>query len=221
MIIRKLAVAGVIATGLGGASTANAQWDGFYVDGGLGAGALSASVSTNIAGETASLDAGKTSFAFQLGAGWRKDFGNWVLGLGAFWDPFSSTISELSATDSTGTGTAKIQQKWRWGLGVDAGWNPTNNTVIYGKVTYSWANVETKADANFFNGTAASGSHSNTHTGWGLGAGARYLVTNNAYVFAEWQWYDLNKKTWTPVTGTSVDVQPSGNLGLIGVGWKF
>jgi opacity protein-like surface antigen len=220
MIIRKFAVASVIAMGLGAASTANAQWDGFYVDGSLGAVAGTASVSTAIAGETASLDAGKTAFAFQLGAGWRKDFGNWVLGLGAFWDPFSATISELNFTDTTGTGTAKIQQKWRWGLGIDAGWNPTNNTVIYGKVTYNWASVETEANANFL-GTAGSGSHSNTHQGWGLGAGVRYLATTNAYVFAEWQWVDYNTKTWTPATGTSVDVTPGANLGLIGVGVKF
>ena len=44
-----------------------------------------------------------------------------------------------------------------------------------------------------------SGSHSTTRTGWTLGAGVEYAITNNIILGAEYLYYDLGSRTLTTV----------------------
>jgi len=121
MFIRKLAIASMVAAGLGAASVANAQsWTGFYVDGAIGARNTDSKVtaSGNLAGTgfSSTTDSiGQTNFLAEFSGGWRwssAPMGSGVvLGLGAFIDWAGNDAGTGSSTDSRRSGESKASNK--------------------------------------------------------------------------------------------------------------
>ena len=203
--------ASLLAAGLGVSAVANAQWNGFYADVGVGLNAATAkfdSAPVNLDG------VGRSSFWTSLGAGWRMDGGGWVAGVGAYYDFPKVTITDGNVQSLS----TKVEQKFRYGIRGDIGWNPAPPTVIYGILTWNWA----KVDASFSQPAVGSSSFSNTHTGFGYGAGIRHMLPGNWYVYAEWQQIDYNGKGGNfSGTTTNINVKPENTIGLIGLGFKF
>lgn len=234
MIIRKLAIASAVAIGLGVSTTASAQsWHGFYVDGAIGArstntevkGTLS-SIPAGAFSDQLSVDLGKTNFLGEFSGGWRWAPGPVVVGVGAFVDLAGTNGGEQTSTDVLfgGSESTKVKQKSRYGLSVDIG--PNWRTHPYAKLTYSWAKFETE----FSSTGCTTYKKSNTHDGFGLGAGVRHLQTNNLYFFAEVMWQDYGSEgingtiTCGGVAAATVNsskVSPTNVVGVIGAGWKF
>jgi opacity protein-like surface antigen len=215
MYLRKLALTSVFGAALILPAAANAQWGGFYVEGGVGPRATTTQVeSTDAAGPTVvKLDAGKTNFMGSLGAGWRQDVGGWVWGVGAFWNPAGTNAGEFTVSDPAFSASGKIEQKNHWGLGGEIGWNPVPSTLIYGRLAWHMAK---------FNAVSAGApTIGSTHNGFGYGLGARYLLNPNLYLFVEWQQVEFGSKTTAIGPGETLKLTPSNTIGLIGAGWKF
>ena len=238
MMIRKFAFAGLVALGLGAASTASAQsWGGFYVDGAIGARNTNSEVKTSlsIAGvgtDSSNTDSiGQTNFLAEFSGGWRwasAPLGTGVLvGVGGFLDWAGNDAGKGdSSTTAVGVGTISegfnIKQKNRYGLSVDIA--PNWRTHPYAKLTYAWS----KIDANVSVTGCSGATTSNTHSGWGIGAGVRHLQTNNLYFFGEFMWQDYDSKSQSSnvtcgltVIPTTSSISPQNLVGVIGVGWKF
>lgn len=239
MIIRKLAVASMVAMGLGAASAANAQsWSGFYLDAAIGARSSTSEITTSesFAGPPAASSSsttdgiGQTNFLAEFSGGWRwasAPPGSGVLvGLGAFLDWAGNDAGSGSSSSTIGAITTSesftIKQKSRYGLSVDIA--PNWRTHPYAKLTYAWSKFEGSVSVPGCSG----GNTSNTHSGWGIGAGVRHLQTNNLYFFGEFMWQDYDSKSQSsnvtcgvatiPTTST---LSPQNLVGVIGLGWKF
>jgi len=212
--------ASILGVGLSVSAAANAQWNGFYVDGGIGAAAATAEVTNNFNTAGASLqtetDNGKNNFTLSLGGGWRMDGGQWVLGLGAFYDPVRLDITEDKVAVPGASINTKIEQKSRYGLRADLGWKLAPPTVGYVLISWNWAEVEVRQDAGGLNQTQKE-----THSGFGYGAGIRHLLPGNWYLYAEFQQVDYNSKNYLGTNVSQAEVKPHDTIGLIGAGFKF
>lgn len=215
----RLSLVGLLAAGCAVSSVAYSQsFSGFYVDAGIGYGAMTSTVEVAepSIGST-SLDIGKSNFLGSLAGGWTwNPGGGFVLGIGAFANLGGSDAAELTSTDSTGTYTIGLKQKESYGITIEPGFEVHPGTVVYAKLTAAQAKLEATVSETGF----GSASQSETFTGYGFGAGVKHLINKNLFVFAEWQQIQYQSKSWTDV-GATLTVKPTSTLGLIGVGWQF
>lgn len=235
MIIRKLAMASMVAMGLGTAAVANAQapsWGGFYLDGAIGARNTNSKVTTTanvlpVGSSSDTLDGvGQTNFLAEFSGGWRWA-GPVIVGMGGFIDWAGNDAGQGNSSVTIGANTVSdsftIKQKSRYGLSVDVA--PNWRTHPYAKLTYAWSKIDGSLSATGCSGATTSA----TYSGWGIGAGVRHLQTNNLYFFGEFLWQDYGSKSQSSnifcgaagtVASTST-VSPQNLVGVIGVGWKF
>lgn len=210
---------------IGGLCVAPFAWSqshgGAYVDGGLGMNIAQADVEETDPPDSLKRDVGKPNFAVRLGAGWRHDAGNMVYGVGFMLDPLTYDVNKEDDSNPPSSSSAKTEMKNHWAIGVDIGWKLAPATVLYGKLSYNSAKVESQFSQV---GPTLSYSWSNTHTGIGYGAGARHMLSRTQYVFVDWHYVKFDSKTTSPdPTNATLDVKttPSLNTGSIGMGWKF
>ncbi len=205
-------VAMIVAIGLGASAAAHAQWAGGYAEAGIGPRAATTEVTVSDPPTTATVKAGDTELLGSLGAGWRWDTGNAVIGAGAFWNPAGKDAGELTLSDPGLSGSVRLEQKDHWGIGVEAGWKLAAPTLVYAKLAWNRAKF---VGTGTLNGTSTSSNQKLDGVGFGLGV--RHMFDKNTYAFAEWQQVEFEDKNLTPETR----IEPRNTIGLIGVGWKF
>ncbi|WP_026606007.1 outer membrane protein [Methylocapsa acidiphila] len=158
--------------------------------------------------------------------GYNQQFGMWVLGLEGDVDG-----SSLSRTYSVGgypfwasaTERQTIQGSIRGRVGV-----AFDRVLLYGTGGVAFADFENDHSANVF-GSPYAASISTGRTGWTVGGGLEYAVTNNWSVRAEYRYSDFGHYTLYPnfanipvySAGTSVTHHPTENRVQVGFSYKF
>ena len=171
--------------------------------------------------------------------GYNYEFpGHWVFGVEADIDA-SSIEGKVSADGSlTGTvsGTADIKAGSTLGylgtararLGYDWG-----RFMLFGAGGLAYGNVDSKFDVNVMSGSstlfAATASKSSTRTGWTLGAGFEYVVSDNLtirteYLYADLGSYNLISTPFSIMGGSGnlkLDAATTVNVVRIGLNYKL
>ena len=128
--------------------------------------------------------------------------------------------------------TFENTQKLNWlgTLRARLGWTPIDRWLIY--ATGGFAFGESTASFSVVSPAAvppiAATSTSKAKTGWVLGGGVEYAVTNNWIVRGEYLHYDLGRKSsritynYPPDTSTLTGhTRHSGDIARVGVNYKF
>jgi len=197
-------------------------WTGFYV--GVNAGAIwkqgNNSNNTLFAPNFPALYAywpnggggnGNTGFLGGGQAGYNFQYGAAVFGIETDFDGSSlskstsvigpSFLSPVNGVNDFFTANGKISLDWLGTTRLRVGFvaTPDNRLMFYGTggVAYGGGtahlNVYDAANGIYF----SSGNHNSTRTGWTLGAGVEYALTNNIILGAEYLYYNLGSKTVT------------------------
>jgi outer membrane immunogenic protein len=132
---------------------------------------------------------------------------------GAVEGDFSINNNEKSY--SSGSDSLKIEQGRTFGVSGLVGYYVTDQAMIYGRA--GWAQTKFEATVNTSDGSASEDDNFN---GFRLGGGADFMFTSNLFARAEYShtWYGEN----TYISGTnSISLEPSEDLFLVGVGYRF
>jgi outer membrane immunogenic protein len=191
------------------------NWTGCY--GGAHFGSLF--VQQNWAGLGADNDAGLV-LGGQLGCNYQ--ISTWVFGVqgdGA-WSNASGTHNDVAGltdewkTDSLASVTGRFGYAW-------------DRLLAYTKGGGAWKHdkydIATTATAAAFSTAVATASE--TRSGWTVGGGFEYAITNNLSMFFEYDFYDFGTKTvgFTSAAGgpQTVDIRDRDSLIKVGGNWKF
>lgn len=235
---------------LGGAGVANAadvidtapvaDWTGFYagVHGGYGWGnfdynAQLSEIVEGGGGDSVNLGHDGNADGFlagvQAGFNWQMD----ALVLGVEGDISKSWMSSDSNRDFTdyganlydGTARTETDLDWFGTLRLRAGFLATDALLIYGTGGLAWGNVDSHVrvdiDGDGFNDVSAS--NSDTRTGWTLGGGLEYKVSDAVSIKAEYLYVDLGDDNVVnrDVLGNNVRAKNDVNFSTIRAGLNF
>lgn len=187
------------------------NWTGFYVGGGLGAGAAVHKVEVPPLGGLSFNGLGSEGGFGELNAGYDQDFGSWVAGVKV--DARYSGID--SKLDLFGT---DVKLKGDYGFDVLArlGMKVNETTLAYVLGGYSWQHFKFDAPAPL----DASWSSS----GFSVGGGLETAVTNNVTVGVEYRYSQFSKKDFSDVypipSGLATDT-PSFHTVRLEAKYKF
>ena len=228
------------------------SWTGFYVGANVGGiwGTGSTTVNSFVGGVPAlsayfpnSLGNGPSGWLGGGQVGYNYQTGSFVLGAETDidWTSLNRSGSYTSAAlpaalgGGTITTSGSARMDWLGTLRLRAGFVATadNRLMIYGTggLAYgggsSWGSVVA-------NGTNLSwyGSNSPTKTGWTIGGGLEYAITNNITLRGEYLYYDLGSQTETAVPNAAAaaalpgvyattKTQFDGSIFRIGANYKF
>jgi outer membrane immunogenic protein len=152
-------------------------------------------------------------------AGCNYQISTWVFGIqgDAAWSNLSGTHADqvnVGLTDETKTDflsavTARFGYAW-------------GRMLFYGKGGGAWTHEN--YDIQFAD-TAIFTSASGTRSGWTVGAGLEYALTDHFSMFFEYDFYDFGTQTisFASVMGSSqlIDIRERDNAVKIGGNWKF
>jgi outer membrane immunogenic protein len=146
----------------------------------------------------------------QLGCNYQ--ISSWVFGIqgDAAWSDSSGTHPDqvtAGATDewkkdSLASMTGRFGYAW-------------DRLLAYGKGGVAWTH-------NKYDISEVS-TASDTRTGWTLGGGFEYAITNHVNMFFEYNYYDFGTKTigFNPAAAQPVDIRDRDGVVKVGVNWKF
>jgi outer membrane immunogenic protein len=139
---------------------------------------------------------------------------------------------------------------WVFGIQGDVAWSDTSGThadqvnvgltdqskvqwlsSVTGRFGYAWDRLLTYAKGGgawthdkydiLFPDNSTFASASETRSGWTVGAGFEYAITNNLSMFFEYNYYDFGTKTVGFTSGQLVDIRERESLVKVGANWKF
>jgi outer membrane immunogenic protein len=142
---------------------------------------------------------------------------------------------------------------WVFGIQGDIAWSDTSGTnldqvsaltnqskidslsSVTGRVGYAWDRLLTYAKAGgawthdkydiLFPDNTTFATASETRSGWTVGGGFEYAITNNLSMFFEYDFYDFGTRTigFTTVAGSPqlVDIRERESAVKVGANWKF
>jgi len=171
------------------------SWTGFYFGGQIG-GSWSDTKKLDLA-EGGSLDS--SGFIGGLYAGYNYDFGNNIV-IGAetdwVWSGLHKTYEESYTKGyKTYEGSAKLKEHWAGATRVRVGYAMDRllpyiaGGVAYAKLSTDTGEKTAGSDEDFDYDRA-----SETFTGWTIGAGVDYALTQNVLLRVEYRYNDLSKK---------------------------
>jgi outer membrane immunogenic protein len=143
----------------------------------------------------------------------------WVFGIqgDAAWSNLSGTHADqlnVGLTDETkidllSSLTARFGYAW-------------GRLLAYGKAGGAWTHENYNIQ---FADTATFASTSDTRSGWTIGGGFEYAITNNFTMFFEYNYYDFGTQTisFASVAGSSLlsDIRERDSVVKVGANWKF
>jgi outer membrane immunogenic protein len=182
------------------------SWAGFYLGGNIGGGWTNRDVSDTFLG--ANFNDGKNNGVFiaggQLGYNWQVS--NFVVGIEADFDGAANN-------DNTRTvfipalGTIQVSSHNRWIMTLAARFGVANGPwLLYGKVGGGWVGADDFTVTNLMTGASIT-AHNNTNSGWLVGAGMEWAFAPNWSVKVEYNYLELDNRTFT---------FPAGFLFLVG-----
>ena len=197
-----------------------ANWNGFYVNGGIGYGGWVADTTTlNPTTGACALCVIQT----QGGKGWLG-----VVGGGFDYQMMPSIVAGIFGDANFGSlkGTiqdqfpgfvGEIREQWSWAAGARAGWLVTPQVLSYWNVGFTSARF---SSANMVvSGTGAASGFSTpavTANGWFIGGGLEAAITQNVFWRTEYRYSSYDTKTLTdtfPSGANPVNVQGVGPVG--------
>lgn len=185
------------------------NWTGFYVGGQVGA--LGSSGDSrwdpSFAANTITQNLKDTSFAAGFQAGYNYMFvPNWVAGIESDWSwtnnkTGGTTNWTLLGTATPTPGFTTLSRKIDWLSTVRGriGYTVTPQVMFYATGGFAFANIKYDAIAsNTFN-YAPTASLSAVKTGYALGGGLEYTLTNNWLLRGEYLFYRLGSESTTAI----------------------
>ena len=185
------------------------NWTGFYVGGhiGYGWGDKDWTDTTGLFGLSHQTDGflggGQIGFNYQIGqfvAGIEGDF-SWT-GLKGETSTLASTFT--SEVDWTSTLTGRLGFAW-------------DRFLVYGKGGFAWA--RDTYTTNFY--TIPGAEVRDTRTGWTVGAGLEYALTESWTTKLEYNYMDFGKDTVSFAPGFNTDIDQKIHAVKLGVNYKF
>jgi outer membrane immunogenic protein len=245
LIVRSVMTASVLALGAVAAQAADLtyepapvietpaafNWTGFYVGvhGGLAAGDFKypfglGNSGGSINGELEQ-DASGGFGGAQIGYNWQFN-PNWVIGAEAD-IAASSYEGKVSGTISSGGSSASAE------AGSEVDWFGTvrarlgyahDNLLVYGTGGLAYGKVKSSISGDI-NGSGFGESTSETSTGWTVGGGVEYGITQNVSLKAEYLYVDLGSQTLLDVRdrGNSLKIESDTKFHTLkaGLNYKF
>jgi outer membrane immunogenic protein len=146
----------------------------------------------------------------QLGCNYQVS--NWVFGL----------QGDAAWSDASGTHTDAVS-------GLTDEWKTNSLASVTGRFGYAWDRLLTygKGGAAWKNSKYDVGfaATSDTSTGWTVGSGFEYAITNNVTMFFEYDYYDFGSRTVGISAGPGVseiaDIHDRSSVVKVGGNWKF
>jgi outer membrane immunogenic protein len=197
-------------------------WTGFYIgasagfisnnstgnDGGLGGDGMINSPATYHIGGVGGLFGGNVGYNYQFAP-------NWVLGIEA--DIAGSTLSNYGYQDIFGSEVySKLSAlgtvRGRIGYAFD-------RMLVYATGGLAYGDVHNRA--SYQQNPNYTVDQSNWRTGWTVGGGLEYAITNNWTVRAEGLYVDLGTSNFISPSGCSFGFKNTYALGRIGMNYKF
>jgi outer membrane immunogenic protein len=134
--------------------------------------------------------------------GYNLQIGQWVVGLEGTVDGTSVSGTRTSAGGLTMTTHADVQGSIRARLGV-----AFDRVLIYGTGGAAFAGITNNYTDTTGAATGVAGTHegiSKTRTGWTVGGGLEYAVTNNWSIRAEYRYSDFGRSPDFPFSATTL-----------------
>ena len=174
-------------------------------------------------GENLTIGGSKENFMGVVDVSYGFDLGtNSLLSFGANYN-FNNSKADVFNFDD-GNDTLKITGKLKDQYAIYA--QPTyalsNNTAIFGKLSYNFAKASYTLTATGTDNGSATGSED--IEGWGYGAGIKTFLDKNLYIQVEGNFVDYKKASSTETVGTSTYVissEPKSLSALVSIGYKF
>jgi outer membrane immunogenic protein len=164
---------------------------------------------------------GHDATALLLGgqAGCDYQISTWVFGIqgDAAWSNLSGThpdqvnvgLTDQTKIDLLSSVTARFGYAW-------------DRMLFYAKGGGAWTHENYQIQ---FADTATFASASGTRSGWTVGGGFEYAITNNFSMFFEYDFYDFGTQTisFAPAAGSSqlADIRERDGVVKVGGNWKF
>ena len=194
------------------------SWSGLYAGADLGYVWGGTRALVPFAGVIASPKANNVSLGGHLG--YRHQYSNnFVVGL----EGDASWIAGNRARASFPVGGADALNRLRWDAGLRASLGYSFGRLLpyaTGGVAFTAEDGCTSAPGG---ACVANSGYSNTRTGWTIGAGLAYALTDNWIANAEYRYADFGSKTYvTPGIGGGITVSRiRSNTVLVGLSYKF
>ena len=201
------------------------SWTGAYVGGQLGGiqNRISGPFTTaaGVGGINGGYSTSRTSFMLGAYAGYNYQFaGNIVVGVETDINAVLGNRGRVNNFTGPSAGVYDITTR------------QTYNGAIRGRLGYAYDRALFYVAGGFaygdakttyaFTGLAPFASHNSSHTGYTLGAGVDYAITNNIIARLEYRYTDLGHKSFVDTTNNVADrVKLRSNAVLLGVAYKF
>ena len=158
-----------------------------------------------------------TNVVGNLSLNYNKSYGSFNLGGGIFAMLGSQKSGSLNsfAQNSGGVWSDSWKLKNVWGVSIEPGYYVNNSVLAYAKVSY----VQATGSNTYDYGGGDAGSTNHKHEGLGLGAGVKFMITNDLYGAVEIEQINFNSKSyWSDVPET---YKPSLLKAGVSIGYKF
>jgi len=209
------------------APVAPANWNGFYVNAGLGYGGWEADEGITRSNGACYLCG---FIDTQGGKGWLGTVGvgfDWQVMprviAGAFAD-FQGSSLKGTIQDPGPTASGDIKQTSAWAAGVRGGWLATPQVLAYGNIGFASARFSGATLVNSTDGTPAGITlPAATYNGWFLGGGVEAAIMQNLFWRNEYRVSYYGAKTLTEAGGpaSSIDFKPTVQTVTTQLVYKF
>ena len=206
------------------------SWTGFYIGGNIGGGWNRGNVVDSAFGVNFT-NGNSTSFLGGGQVGGNYQFGSFVVGAEADFDWFANNNNSGNGTTVVIGGVPTVlrvsaNNRWETTLAARFGF-AADHFLFYGKAGGGWVGAGNFAVTNVGTGASVALSNSNTNSGWLVGAGVEYAITQNWTAKLEYDYLALNNARFTvtvPSTGL-VDTFTNGGRNVqtvtVGVNYLF
>ncbi len=177
------------------------SWTGFYIGGNLGFGWNQGGVNDTLFGLNYGNPSGNGVFigGGQIGANYQ--ISSFIIGAEANFDWAANNSNSFPGV-ATPLGTIRVSSNDRWitTLAARFGW-AIDHLLIYGKAGGAWVGAGNFAITNVGTGASVAISSNNNNSGWLVGAGAEYAITNHWTTKLEYDYIGVSNASYTVPAG--------------------
>jgi outer membrane immunogenic protein len=196
-------------------------WSGFYIGGNIGAGWSQATVNDLAPPVGGGVNYGNpNSNGFFIGGGQigaNYQISAFVIGAEADFDWSANHHNNGPGTAVAGVGTLQVAASDRWITTLAARFGVAlDHWLIYGKAGGGWVSASNFTVTNVTTGAAVGISGNSTNSGWLVGGGIEYAITNNWTAKLEYDYLGLRNASYTVPAGAPASVLPGDTFTATG-----
>jgi outer membrane immunogenic protein len=205
------------------------DWTGIYIGGNIGAAFMrdSASQWSGAPGGVAFPIVGSFSNdpvgalgGGQIGANW--EFAPWVVGIEAMWSGAVSMSSTTMVSTAVGVNNVTLTDNLFWLASVTGRVGYAHDDLLfYVKGGGAWESVKYLENLGFFGATGLQQTITDTRTGFTVGAGIEYGLTENFSAKLEYDYYDFGTKNYNFNLVTPLSISSQVHQVLAGINYRF